>query len=201
MSKKTRVAVFVSGNGSNLQAIIDANIRSADIAVVLSNRPDAYAIERAKNHDIPVEIVDHKDYDSRESFEKAIIERITPYQIDLIALAGFMRILTPYFVSRYKHRIINLHPALLPSFPGMHAAKQALEYGVKYTGCTVHFVDQGVDTGPILLQSVVPVLDDDTEDTLLERIHKEEHKIYPKAVELFSSGKIVIDGKRVIVKN
>src|SRR5579883_722561 len=142
MDKKTRLAVFVSGSGTNLQAIIDAKIQN-------------------------VEIVDHRNYPLREEFEREILTRLEPYNIDLIALAGFMRILSPLFIRLYKNRIINLHPALLPSFPGTHAAKQALDYGVKFTGCTVHFVDEGVDTGPIIIQAVVPIYDTDTEDSLL----------------------------------
>ena len=199
MSKKN-VAVFVSGAGTNLQAIIDANIAAANIAVVLSNKPDAYALERALNHAIPVEVVDHKEFDGREAFESEIIERLSKYDIDLVVLAGFMRILTPYFVNNYKDRIINLHPALLPSFPGMHTAKQAIEYGVKITGVTVHFVDDGVDTGPIILQSIVPVDDNDTEETLLEKIHREEHRIFPEAVRLFCEGRLTISGRKVSIK-
>ena len=194
------MAVFVSGSGTNLQAIIDANIEAANLAVVISNKPDAYAIERAKNHDIPVEVVSHKEFETREDFEAEIIGRLEKYNIELVVLAGFMRVLTPFFVGRFKNRIVNLHPALLPSFPGIHAAKQALEYGAKVTGCTVHFVDEGVDTGPIILQAVVPIEDDDTEDILLEKIHKEEHRIFPEAVRLFCEGRIAIDGRRVLIK-
>lgn len=199
MSKKN-VAVFVSGSGTNLQSIIDANIESANIAVVLSNKPDAYALERALNHAIPVEVVDHKEYESREAFEAELMERLKNYNIDLIVLAGFMRILTPYFVNNYKHRIINLHPALLPSFPGMHSAKQAIDYGVKFTGVTIHFVDDGVDTGPIIIQSVVPVDDEDTEETLLNKIHAEEHRVFPEAVRLFCEDRLSISGRNVSIK-
>ena len=198
---KTNVAVFVSGSGSNLQAIIDAKIEPANLAVVLSNKHDAYAIERAKKHKISVEIVNHKDFETREGFEKEIIKRLDKYGIELIVLAGFMRVLTPYFVGKFKNRIINLHPALLPSFPGMHAAKQALDYGVKYAGCTVHSVDDSVDTGAIIIQAVVPVENDDTEDTLLEKIHKEEHRIYPEAVKLFCEHRLHIEGRRVFIRS
>jgi phosphoribosylglycinamide formyltransferase-1 len=201
MDKKTRVAVFVSGSGTNLQAIIDAQIPSVEVVVVVSNNPSAYAIERAKKHNIPVEVIDHRNYSSREEFEKEILRRLKPYNVDLIALAGFMRILSPLFVRAYKNRIMNLHPALLPSFPGVHAAKQALDYGVKFTGCTVHFVDEGVDTGPIILQAVVPVYESDTEESLLERIHKEEHRIYPEAIRLFAEGKLRIEGRRVFISD
>jgi len=199
MSKKN-IAVFVSGSGTNLQAIIDAQIKSANLAVVLSNKPDAYALERALKHNIPVEVVDHKEFDTREAFEAELIERLKKYNVKLIVLAGFMRILTSFFVNNYKHRIINLHPALLPSFPGIHSAKQALDYGVKITGVTVHFVDDGVDTGPIILQSVVPIDDLDSEDSLLEKIHMEEHRIFPEAVKLFCEGRLSISGRKVIIK-
>jgi len=199
MSKKN-IAVFVSGSGTNLQAIIDAKIKSANLAVVLSNKPDAYALERALKHNIPVEVVDHKEFDTREAFEAELTVRLKKYNVKLIVLAGFMRILTSFFVNNYKHRIINLHPALLPSFPGIHSAKQALDYGVKITGVTVHFVDDGVDTGPIILQSVVPIDDSDSEDSLLEKIHKEEHRIFPEAVKLFCEGRLSISGRKVIIK-
>lgn len=190
MADKTRLAVFVSGSGTNLQAMMDADLGPAEIVVVFSNNPDAYAIERARARNIPVEVISHKGYPGREEYEKDIIKTLEPYRVELIALAGFMRILTPLFVRHYKNKIVNIHPALLPSFPGMHAAKQALDYGVKYTGCTVHFVDEGVDTGPIILQSVVEVLDGDTEDSLLERIHKEEYRMYPQAVRMVAEGKV-----------
>lgn len=196
--KKTRVAVFASGNGTNLQAIIDANIPSAEIVLVFSNNPDAYALERAAKHGIPTEVLDHKSFSSRDDYDREILRLIEPYEVGLIALAGYMRILSPLFVRAYKNRIINIHPALLPSFPGINAARQALESGVKYTGVTIHFVDEGVDTGPIILQSVVHVHDDDTEDSLLERIHVEEHKIYPEAIELVTEGKVRIEGRRVL---
>ena len=198
---KMRVAVFASGSGTNLQAIIDADIQTIEIAVVFTNNPNAYAIERAKKHNIPVEIIDHKNYKTREEYEKHIIEVLDPYKLNLIVLAGFMRILSTVFVRAYKNKIVNIHPALLPSFPGINAGRQALEYGVKYTGVTVHFVDEGVDTGPIILQSVVEIKDEDTEDTLLEKIHEVEHRIYPKAIELISSGEIEVIGRRVIKKS
>jgi len=199
MSKKN-IAVFVSGSGTNLQAIIDAQIKSANLAVVLSNKPDAYALERALKHNIPVEVVDHKEFDTREAFEAELIERLKKYNVKLLVLAGFMRILTSFFVNNYKHRIINLHPALLPSFPGIHSAKKALDYGVKITGVTVHFVDDGVDTGPIILQSVVPIDDSDSEDSLLEKIHIEEHRIFPEAVRLFCEDRLSISGRNVSIK-
>ncbi|MCK5391243.1 MAG: phosphoribosylglycinamide formyltransferase [Deltaproteobacteria bacterium] len=195
-----RVAVFASGSGTNLQAIIDAEIQTIQIVLVFTNNPKAYAIERAKNHNIPVEVIDHKNYQTREEYEKHIIEVLDPYKLDLIVLAGFMRILSPVLVRAYKNKIVNIHPALLPSFPGINSARQALEYGVKYTGVTVHFVDEGVDTGPIILQSIVEIEDKDTEESLLRKIHKVEHRIYPKAIELISSADIEVIGRRVIKK-
>ncbi len=197
---KMRVAVFASGSGTNLQAIIDAEIQTIQIVLVFTNNPKAYAIERAKNHNIPVEVIDHKNYQTREDYEKHIIEVLDPYKLDLIVLAGFMRILSPVLVRAYKNKIVNIHPALLPSFPGINSARQALEYGVKYTGVTVHFVDEGVDTGPIILQSIVEIEDKDTEESLLRKIHKVEHRIYPKAIELISSADIEVIGRRVIKK-
>ena len=201
MSKKTKVGILVSGNGSNLQAIIDEKIASCEIALVISNKPDVYAIKRAQSNNIPVEIINNKNFETREEFERQLIKSLDSRDIELIVLAGFMRVLTPLFVRHYKNRIINIHPALLPSFPGVDAAKQALEYGVKYSGCTVHFVDDGVDTGPIVLQAIVSIEDSDTEQTLLERIHKEEHRVFPEAVRLFCEGKIKIEGRRVIILN
>lgn len=198
--KKMRVAVFVSGSGSNLQAIIDASIPSIEIALVFSNNPDAYALKRAEEHGIPTLVINHRDFKSREEFEGEILKHLEPLGIELIVLAGFMRILSPVLVRAYSNRMINLHPALLPSFPGIHAARQAIEAGVKFTGCTVHFVDEGVDSGPIILQAVVPVEDDDDEDSLLRKIHAEEHRIYPAAIRLISEGKIKIEGKRVLRK-
>ncbi len=198
---KMRVAIFASGSGTNLQAIIDAQIKTIEIALVFSNKSDAYALERAKNHNLPVEVLNHKDYESRENFDKDIVKLIEPYNLDLIILAGYMRIISPEFVRAYKGKIINIHPALLPSFPGINSARQALEYGVKYTGVTVHFVDEGVDTGPIVLQSIVEIEDGDTEESLLQKIHKVEHQIYPQAIELVSSGQIELKGRRVIKRS
>lgn len=195
-----RVAIFASGSGTNLQAIIDAHINSIEIALVFSNNTEAYALERAKNNNIPVEVIDNKSYQNREDFDRDILKRIEPYNLDLIILAGYMRILSPVFVRAYKGKIINIHPALLPSFPGINSGRQALEYGVKYTGVTVHFVDEGVDTGPIILQSIVEIDDKDSEESLLEKIHKVEHRIYPDAIKLVSSGQIEIVGRRVIKK-
>jgi len=198
---KMRVAIFASGSGTNLQAIIDAQIKTIEIALVFSNKSDAYAIERAKTHNLPVEVIDHKSFESREDFDSEIVRILEPYNLDLVILAGYMRILSPELVRAYKGKIINIHPALLPSFPGINSARQALEYGVKYTGVTVHFVDEGVDTGPIILQSIVEIEDRDTEESLLQKIHKVEHQIYPEAIELVSSGQIELNGRRVIKRS
>ncbi|MEM7007829.1 MAG: phosphoribosylglycinamide formyltransferase [Thermodesulfobacteriota bacterium] len=199
--EKMRVAVFASGSGTNLQAIIDAEIDTIDIVLVFSNKPGAYAIERAEKHNIPTEVIDHKGYSEREDFDRAVLEAIEPYKPDLLVLAGYMRILSPVFVRAYKNKIINIHPALLPSFPGINSGRQALEYGVKYTGVTVHYVDEGVDTGPIILQQIVKIEDTDEENSLLEKIHQVEHRIYPEAISLVSSGEVEIVGRRVLKKN
>lgn len=186
---KLRLAVLASGRGSNLQALIDAVEKDeipAEIVVVISDKSDTQALERAKNHQIPAITVDRNNVASRELFEKRILAVIEEYSCNLICLAGFMRILSPYFINNSQVKIINIHPSLLPAFPGLNAQKQALDYGVKYSGCTVHFVDEGMDTGPIILQAVVPVLEGDTEDTLAERILKEEHRIYPEAIRLLA---------------
>ncbi len=198
---KTNVAVLASGNGTNFQAIIDARIEAANLNVLVCNKPDAYAIKRAEKHRIAVELINHKDFGTREKFESRIISKLEEYNTELVVLAGFMRLLTPFFLERYKNRIINLHPALLPSFPGMHSVKQALDYGVKFTGCTVHFVDEGIDTGPIILQAAVPVEADDTEESLFNKIHQEEHKIFPKAVRLLCEKKFRIEGRKVLIEH
>lgn len=200
MLKPLNLAVFVSGGGTNLQAILDARIRGVNVALVVSSNPRAYAIERARRRGVPVRVVEPKRYPSRESYDARLIELLEEFSIDLIALAGFMRILSPLMVNRYRNRIMNIHPALLPSFPGTNAVARALEYGVKWTGCTVHFLDEGVDTGPIIIQSVVPVHDDDTVESLTERIHQHEHRIYPEAIRLFAEGKLSVRGRRVFVE-
>ena len=198
---KINVAVFVSGGGTNLQAVIDSGIESANIAVVVCDTPGAMAIERARNHGIPVELVNSGDFESREEFERQIVAKIARYDIGLVVLAGFMRILTPYFIGRFANRIINIHPSLLPSFPGTNSVRQALDYGVKQTGCTVHFVREEVDAGPIILQAVVPVTEEDTEETLLEKVHTEEHRILPEAVRLFCEGRLSLSGRKVLISS
>lgn len=195
-----KIAVLVSGSGSNLQSIIDSvesGYLKIQIAVVLSNKEEAYGLTRAKNHGIPAQVVRHGDFESREEFETSLIEVFDGYGVDLLVLAGFMRVLTPLFVSHYHHRIINIHPAILPSFPGTHSQKQALDYGVRFSGCTTHFVDEGTDTGPIIIQAIVPVLPDDTEESLGARILKEEHRIFPESLKLWSEGRLLIEGRKV----
>lgn len=195
-----KIAVLVSGGGSNLQSIIDSvesGYLKLQIAVVLSNKEDAYGLTRAQNHGIPAEVVRHGDYANREDFEAKLISTLDGFDVDLVVLAGFMRVLTPHFVNHYHHRIINIHPAILPSFPGTHGQKQALDYGVRFSGCTTHFVDEGTDTGPIILQAIVPVLPDDDEGTLGSRILKEEHRIFPESLKLWSEERLRIEGRKV----
>ena len=197
------IAVLCSGNGSNLQAIIDKvgdGYISAKISVVVSDNKDAFALKRATKAGIEVFVLDPKGYDTRESFDREVIKKLQKKNIDLVVLAGYMRLLSDNFIKEYKNRIINIHPSLLPSFKGTHGVKDALEYGVKVTGPTVHFVDEKLDHGPIILQKAIEVKDDDTEESLLERVHKEEHKIYPEAIKLFAEGRLKINGRRVIIK-
>jgi phosphoribosylglycinamide formyltransferase-1 len=197
-----KIAVLVSGGGSNLQSNIDSvesGYLNIQIAVVLSNKEETYGLTRATNHGIPTQVVSHKEFNNREKFENRLIEVLDGYGVDLVVLAGFMRVLTPLFVNHYHHKIINIHPAILPSFPGTHGQKQALDYGVRFSGCTTHFVDEGTDTGPIIIQAVVPVLPDDTEESLGTRILKEEHRIFPESLKLWSEGRILIEGRKVII--
>ncbi len=201
--KKLKIAVLVSGRGSNLQAIID-NIEtgslSAELAVVISDQPGAYALERARKHNIPAVHVSAKGYKGRrDDYDALLVQELQKYKVDLVCLAGFMRIITPTLIRAFPNRILNIHPALLPSFPGLHVQKAALEHGVKFSGCTVHFVDEGMDTGPIIIQAVVPILDHDTEDSLSERILKQEHKIYSRAIQLYAEGRLTVKGRRVFL--
>jgi phosphoribosylglycinamide formyltransferase 1 len=203
MSESPTIAVLVSGSGSNLQAIIDASEKGeipCRVGIVISNKADAYGLARADKHGIPTEVVDHKKFASREEFDAKLVEVIRGSGAELVCLAGFMRILTPVFIRAFPNRILNIHPALLPSFPGTHGPGQALAYGVRFSGCTVHFLDEGVDTGPIIVQAIVPVYDDDTEDTLAARILVQEHRIYPMAIRLFFSGRLAFEGRKVKVR-
>ena len=204
MNDRPVIAVLVSGSGSNLQAIIDATERGAipgRVGLVVSNKADAYGLTRAAMHGIPTAVVDHKAFESREAFDAKLVEIIQGSGAKLVCLAGFMRVVTPVFLRAFPHRILNIHPALLPSFPGTHGPGQALRYGVRFSGCTVHFLDEGVDTGPIIVQAVVPVYEDDTEDALAARILKEEHRIYPMAIRLFLEGRLTVSGRRVFTKD
>ncbi|MBI3002414.1 MAG: phosphoribosylglycinamide formyltransferase [candidate division NC10 bacterium] len=199
--RRLKVGVLVSGRGSNLQAILDAGAAghlSADVAVVLSDVPDAYALARARHHNVAALFEDPKAHPNREAFDKALIGHLERHRVDLVCLAGFMRLLTPGFVAHYRNRIMNIHPALLPAFPGLHVQRKALQHGVKFSGCTVHFVDEGTDTGPIVIQAVVPVLDDDTEEILSARILRYEHQIYPRAIQLYAEGRLRVEGRRVL---
>lgn len=201
--KKVKIGVLVSGRGSNLQAIID-NIEkgtlSAELAVVISDQADAYALERARKHNVPAVHVSAKGYrGKRDDYDALLVKELQKRNVELVCLAGFMRIITPALIKAFPNRILNIHPALLPSFPGLHVQKAAIEHGAKFSGCTVHFVDEGMDTGPIIIQAVVPVLDNDTEDSLSERILKQEHKIYSRAIQLYAEGKLTIKGRRVFV--
>lgn len=199
------IAVLVSGNGSNFQAIVDAieagRIPNGRIACLVSNKPDAFALERARNHNIPALVLEHTGFANRRAYDEAMVALLREQGVQLVVLAGFMRILSPVMVEAFPNAIMNIHPALLPSFPGLDAQQQALDYGVRYTGCTVHLVDCGTDTGPIILQAVVPVLGDDTVESLSLRIHGEEHRIYPEAVRLFCSGRLQMAGRRVVIKS
>ena len=200
MSNLLKLGVLISGNGSNLQSIIDhieKGSLTAVIKIVISNNPDAYGITRAKKHGIPFVVLKNGDFKNKEEFDLELIRILESKCVDLVILAGFMRIISPTILKAFPQKIMNIHPALLPSFPGIHGQKQALEYGVKISGCTVHFVDEGVDTGPIIMQKAVQVFDDDTEETLAARILTDEHRIYPQAIQLFAEGKIEIKGRKI----
>ena len=198
------VGVLVSGSGTNLQSIIDAiesGRLSASIKLVISNKPDAYALERAEKHGIRTAVVRVKDFPSRELFDSEVLRLLKEAGVELVVLAGFMRLISSVLLEGFPMRIINIHPSLLPSFPGLEVQKAAIEHGVKFSGCTVHFVDSGLDSGPIIIQAVVPVKDEDTVEALQKRILAEEHRIYPQAIELFSEGRIEIRGRRVFVRD
>jgi len=196
-----RIAVLLSGRGSNFEAIAesvrDGRIPGAEIAVVLSNREGAPGIDKARQRGLETRVIPSKGR-QREEYDREVVAVLKEKKVDLVCLAGFMRLLSPYFVSEFRHRILNIHPALLPAFPGLEAQKQALEAGVKVSGCTVHFVDENMDAGPIVLQAVVPVHDDDTEERLSARILREEHRIYTEAINIVLSGRYRIEGRRVV---
>jgi phosphoribosylglycinamide formyltransferase-1 len=197
------LAVLVSGNGSNLQAIIDrieSGELNARVACVVSNNSDAFALTRAAHHGIPVVIHESSRFTGRQHYDAALVEILQGYGVELVVLAGFMRILSEVMLNAFPNTIMNIHPALLPSFPGLHAQQQALDYGVRYSGCTVHFVDCGTDSGPIILQAVVPVEQSDTDESLSARIQAEEHRIFPEAIRLFAEGKLAVEGRLVRIK-
>jgi len=198
-----RLAVLVSGRGTNLQALLDAQatgrLAPAVVAVVASNKADAPAIERARGAGVPAIVVEHRGFPSRDAFEAALLDQLAGYRVDAIVLAGFMRILGPRFIDAFPARIVNTHPAILPAFPGVDAPAQAIEHGVKLSGVTVHFVDGGVDTGPIIAQRAVPVLPGDDAATLHRRIQIEEHRLLPRVVQALAAGRITCEGRRVTI--
>jgi phosphoribosylglycinamide formyltransferase-1 len=199
-----KLGVMISGRGTNLQAIIDSIERGelkAEIRIVISNRAAAYGLERAKGHGIETEVLDHRRFKSREEFDAAAVARLRGREVELVVCAGFMRLFSSVMVRAFPNRIMNIHPALLPTFPGLHVQQAAIDYGVKFSGCTVFFVDEGTDAGPIIVQAVVPVLQNDDEATLSARILAQEHRIYPYAIGLYQQRRLEISGRRVLVKD
>jgi len=195
-----RIVILISGRGSNMQAILEAKL-PVEVAAVISNRDDAAGLQTAASFGIPTAVLSHKGYPSREAFDADLARLIDSYQPDLVVLAGFMRILSEGFVRHYENRMINIHPSLLPAFTGLSTHARAIQEGVKVHGCSVHFVTPELDHGPIICQAVVPVLDDDTEDTLAKRVLACEHQIYPQAVRWFAEGRLSVEGNRVRVAN
>jgi phosphoribosylglycinamide formyltransferase 1 len=198
--KKIKIGVLISGSGSNLQAIIDnceAGDISADVAVVISNKENAYGLKRAKNHNITGVYLNRKAFSDESAYNAAVLDVFKKHGVDLVVMAGYMRLLGKEVLDAYPNKVMNIHPALLPSFPGAHGIKDALDYGVRVTGVTVHFANEVFDEGPIILQEAVTVMDDDSEDTLAERIHAVEHKIYPRAIKMYCEGRLIIDGRKV----
>ena len=202
MAEQRIIGVLVSGRGSNLQSIMDqiaVGELPVKIGIVISDKANAYALERARLAGIPSLVVERKNYPDKAAFEAAIDAALREANVELVVLAGFMRILGSGFVRAWSGRVMNIHPALLPSFPGLDAQAQALAYGAKVSGCTVHFVDEGVDSGPVILQQAVQVLSDDTEDTLAKRILEQEHRLYPEAIKLWAQGRLAVSGRRVTI--
>jgi phosphoribosylglycinamide formyltransferase-1 len=199
---KKRIAVLLSGRGSNFEALADSvdqgRIPNAEIAIAISNREGAPGIEKAKSRGIPAQVIPSKGL-QREEYDQLVVAAIQAAKADLVCLAGYMRLLSPVFVAAFRNRILNIHPSLLPAFPGLEAQRQALEHGVKFTGCTVHFVDENLDAGPVILQAIVPVLDADTPETLSRRVLNEEHRIYTEAVRIVLEGRYRIEGRRVLI--
>jgi phosphoribosylglycinamide formyltransferase 1 len=201
-SPPLRLGVLISGEGSNLQALIDAVRRGelrADIRLVISNKADAHGLERARQAGIDTQFVDHRRFPSREEFDRSLVAALNARQVELVACAGFMRLLSPVMIQAFPNRIMNIHPALCPAFPGVDAQRAACDYGVRFSGCTVFFVAEGVDDGPIIVQAVVPVLRNDNEQSLAARIRAAEHRIYPYAIRLFQEGRLEVHGRKVLV--
>ena len=201
--RKLPIGVLISGSGTNLQAIIDAienGKLDAKIEVVLSNKADAGGLARARRHAVPTEILDHRNFSSREAYDEAVVELLRGRGVELVVLAGFMRLLSPLFIKAYSNRIMNIHPALLPAFPGLKVQEKAVEHGVRFSGCTVHFVNEECDEGPIIIQAVVPVYPDDTGEALAVRILRQEHRIYPRAIQLYAEGRLKVVGRKVLVE-
>ena len=200
---RLRIGVLASGRGTDFQSLVDARERGTldiDLAVLVCNVPGAPVIARAEKHRIPVVVIDHKPFGKdREAFEREVVKALRKHRVDLVVFAGFMRLITPYFVREFPLKIVNIHPSLLPAFPGAHAQEEAIAWGAKVSGCTIHFVDESVDGGPVILQKAVPILDGDTPETLASRILEQEHVFLPLAVRLFSEGRLRIEGRRVHV--
>lgn len=202
MARPLALGVLLSGSGTNLQALIDAIAAGrvdGRIAVVVSNDPEAYGLARARTHGLPVETVRHAEFPSRATFDTRLVEVLRAHGVELVLLAGFMRLVTRVLLDAFPERVLNIHPALLPAFPGLHAERQALAHGVRISGVTVHFVDEQADHGPIFLQAAVPVFPDDTEESLHLRIQHQEHRLYPLAVQLIAEGRVRIEGRRVLI--
>lgn len=200
---KLRLGVLASGRGSNLQSIMDqaaAGNINAEVTVVISDKKEAYALQRARMAGIPAGYINYRDFPNKEAYERSIVDLLQQHGVELVCLAGYMRIVGKVILTSFQNRVMNIHPALLPSFPGLHGQEQAWAYGVKFSGCTVHFVDEGMDTGPIILQAAVPVYDEDTVDDLSARILEQEHKIYPEAIRLYAEGRLKVEGRKVYVK-
>jgi len=203
MSHKLRIGALASGGGSNVQAIIDqieSDSLSARVVTIISDNPGAGVLKRAERHGVPHEVISSQAYRRREDHDQAIIDALKAEDVELVVLAGYMRLISAAFVAAFPGRIMNIHPALLPSFPGIHVQQTAADYGVRFSGCTVHFVDEGMDTGPVIIQAVVPVLPQDTGEALGARILKLEHRIYPEAIRLFAEGRLAIEGRHVRVQ-
>ncbi len=197
-----RIAVFASGQGTNLEAILEAVKSggiSGEVALVISDQEKAQALQRAQRWGVKALFINPKEYKNREQYDQVLVDQLKADKIDLVVLAGFMRLLTPLFVRAFPLKIMNIHPSLLPAFPGLEGVEQALAYGVKVSGCTVHFIDEGLDTGPVILQEAVPVIQEDTIETLHQRIHASEYRLYPTAIDLFCRDKLKVEGRRCLI--